>query len=335
MIIENFEHNMAAHCESGTLTALLNHAGLNISEPMVFGLGSGLYFGYLSKSPNLNFPMFIVRTRPGGLRKQLNKRIHVRFHKKKYRNPEKAFHELDALLEQKIPVAVQVDFYYMDYIPAWERVHANIHHVTVVGKEGDEYIISDSYYPQLARLHKNQLMKGRFARGFMAPKGFMYYVKEVENHIDYEAQIPKSLKRVINNMIGVNPGFIGVKGMRKFAEKLIEWPDITRDVEHLSHEVMKINVFLEDQGTGGAGFRFLFATYLKEAADKTGRQELNDFATKMMEIGDKWREISLFAAQIGKNRDLGQDRLKELSDMIMKMADLETAFYKNLKQVVN
>ena len=33
-----FEHRMAAHCETGTVTALLNHAGMSATEPLVFGI---------------------------------------------------------------------------------------------------------------------------------------------------------------------------------------------------------------------------------------------------------------------------------------------------------
>ena len=40
MSVIPFNHKMAAHCESGTVTALLNYAGLDISEPMVFGVSA-------------------------------------------------------------------------------------------------------------------------------------------------------------------------------------------------------------------------------------------------------------------------------------------------------
>jgi len=93
MIIESFKHNMAAHCESGTLTALLKHKGLEIAEPMIFGLGSGLYFGYLSRTPNLNFPMFILRTKPGKLRKKISKRTDIKFNTKRFKNQEEAEQE--------------------------------------------------------------------------------------------------------------------------------------------------------------------------------------------------------------------------------------------------
>ncbi|MEZ5198908.1 MAG: BtrH N-terminal domain-containing protein [Bacteroidales bacterium] len=60
----SFEHRMGAHCESGTVTSLLNHKGLEITEPMVFGIAGNIFFGYFESS-NFPFPTFIVRNRPG------------------------------------------------------------------------------------------------------------------------------------------------------------------------------------------------------------------------------------------------------------------------------
>ena len=54
----------------------------------------------------------------------------------------------------------------------------------------------------------------------------------------------------------------------------------------------------------------------------------------MMSIGDDWRNISYFAAKIGKNRDLGKERLNELSQMINVMADKEQAFFSELYKMV-
>ncbi|MDD3875104.1 MAG: BtrH N-terminal domain-containing protein, partial [Bacteroidales bacterium] len=62
MKIESFKHKMAAHCETGAITASLNYRGLEISEPMVFGIGSGIFFGYF-KNPRFTFPIFTVRSR--------------------------------------------------------------------------------------------------------------------------------------------------------------------------------------------------------------------------------------------------------------------------------
>jgi hypothetical protein len=128
--------------------------------------------------------------------------------------------------------------------------------------------------------------------------------------------------------------FLGIKGMHMFARKVVEWPKFARDTEHLSHEIMKINILLEDQGTGGAGFRFMYATFLQQAAGMIGKPALKELSGELMKIGDGWREISLFSARIGKNRDLGPEKLKQLSDMIHDRADVEERFFKSLSQAI-
>ena len=45
--MSNFEHTHHAHCESGVMSSMLRHYGLNVSEPMVFGLSNALNFAYI------------------------------------------------------------------------------------------------------------------------------------------------------------------------------------------------------------------------------------------------------------------------------------------------
>lgn len=326
-----FKHKMAAHCESGAVTSLLNNAGLDITEPLVFGISSGIFFGYFHKMKSFAFPTFIVRNKPGSIRNNLAKRLGIKFHTENFRSADKGMTKLDQLLGQNIPVAVQVDFFYMDYLPEWERVHINVHFIVIVGKSGSKYIVSDSYFPDLVELEEASLRKARFAGGSMSPKGFLFYPEFIPKEIDYKKAILKGIRKSCFNMLKIPIPFIGVKGIRKFANKIVEWPSFARDTEHLSHEIMKINILLEDQGTGGAGFRFMYATFLQQASAILGKPEWTLLSKEMMEIGDGWREISLFAARIGKNRELGPDRLKELGKMIMGRAEVEEQFFRRLK----
>jgi hypothetical protein len=135
-------------------------------------------------------------------------------------------------------------------------------------------------------------------------------------------------------MLKIPIPFLGVKGIRMFSKKIVEWPKFARDTEHLSHEIMKINILLEDQGTGGAGFRFMYATFLQQAAGIINKPELIERSKELMEIGDGWREISLFAARIGKNRDLGPDKLRQLSAMLSDRADVEEKFFRRLAETI-
>ncbi|RKV83171.1 MAG: peptidase, partial [Bacteroidetes bacterium] len=52
-----FEHKQYAHCENGATSNLLAFYGLKLSEPMIFGIGSGLLFFYL--------PWLKVNSAPG------------------------------------------------------------------------------------------------------------------------------------------------------------------------------------------------------------------------------------------------------------------------------
>lgn len=333
MNTSNYKHKMAAHCETGTVTGILNHGGLAISEPMVFGISGGIFFAYL-KSPKFAFPMFVPRSKPGDIRKKVQKRLNVSYKQKTFRSPQKALSTLNDLLEQNIPVATQVDMFYMDYIPKYMKVHFNGHFITVVGRENGVYTVSDCYYPNLVDLKKDSLQKARFAKGDLAPKGLLFHFTNVPTGVDLKGPILAGIKEACRNMVKLPVPFIGVKGIRLFARKVVEWPKLARDEEHLSHEIMKISVGLEDRGTGGAGFRFMYATFLQEAAKLLDSSDLADLSKQMMTIGDHWREVSLYSARIGKNKDLGPESLIKLQGMIMERADEEGAFFNQLLKAI-
>jgi hypothetical protein len=334
MSVIPFNHVMAAHCESGTVTALLNHHGLKISEPLIFGISSGIFFGYM-KTPMLAFPSVFARIKPGQILNKFSQRTGITFKTKKYTVPDKAETELDRLLEQNQPVGVQTDFFYMDFFPSWYRVHINVHFLTVIGKKSDKYIVSDCYHPVIAEIGRDALRKGRFAGGSMAPKGFMFYPVNVPKEMDFKDEMIKGIKNTTFNMLKIPLPFLGVKGIRRFADKIVEWPKYARDTEQLAHEIFRINVMLEDQGTGGGGFRYIYASFLREASLILNEPELFKLSKRMMDIGDGWREISLFASRIGKSRDLGTEKLKEMGDMIRAKADLEYTFFRDLGKIVS
>ncbi len=326
---------MGAHCESGTIASLLRYHGLDISEPLVFGIAGGIFFAYFHKAKSFSFPTFILRNKPGEIRKNLTKRLNIGFQTYSFRDIVKGFSVLDSLVERQIPVACQVDFFYLDYVPSWERVHINVHFLVVIGKEENRYIISDAYFPEVVSTQKTSLEKGRFPGGNMSPDGFIFHVTQTPSpETDLAPAIIKGIRKASFNMLKIPIPFLGIKGMRLMARKLPEWPKFARDTEHLSHEIMKINILLEDQGTGGAGFRYMYATFLQQAATITGIAALKGLSEELMIIGDGWREISLFTARIGKNRDLGPEKLRHLGEMISGMADAEERFFRALSKTV-
>jgi hypothetical protein len=329
-----YEHKMAAHCESGTIAGMLNFYGLPISESMVFGIASGIFFGYM-KMPSFEFPIFFVRTKPGEIRENIAKRLGVKFYSKTYKNHEDAQKELDKLLDTYIPVVVKVDFFYMNYFKPWVRVHNNLHFITIIGKKDSKYIVSDSYHQELAEIDAESLMKGRFAKGMESPNGFMYYPLYVPKEIDYKNSIIIGIRKAAYRMLKIPLPFLGVKGIFRFADKVPSWPKLARNQEHLSHEVMKINLFLEEQGTGGGGFRFMYATFLRQASEILNSDELFKLSKRMMEIGNGWRDVSLCAIRMNKDKVFSEERFKELSALIRNRALEEKIFFTELYKFAN
>ncbi|MBN1414737.1 MAG: BtrH N-terminal domain-containing protein [Bacteroidales bacterium] len=324
-----YQHKMAAHCETGTVSGLLNYNGLSITEPMVFGIASGIFFGYMKMSSFI-FPVFFVRTRPGEIRKKISSRLGIDFFTKSYKKPEEAQRELDQLLEKNIPVAVKVDFFYMNYLAPWLRVHNNAHFITVVGKEDSTYYVSDCYHRDVAELDAETLLKARFAGGMESPRGFMFYPTRIPKEIEFERNIITGIRKAAFNMLKIPVPFLGVKGISRFADKVVGWPKLARDMEHLSHEVMRINVLLEDQGTGGGGFRFMYATFLRQASEMLRDDKLLEFSKRMMKIGDDWRGVSVYAIRMNKDKDFSEGRFKELSNRIRNCGFAEKEIFTDL-----
>lgn len=328
----DFDHKLAAHCESGMVTSLLNHSGIEISEAMVFGIAGSIFFAYIN-NPMLPFPTIAVRNQPGKIYKNFSKHSDLQFVKKQYRQPEKAKEDLENLLDKNTPAGVQVDFFYMDYVPDYIRAHFNGHFVIIVGKNENKYLVSDAYTPFIAELDQETLQSARFTRGPFKPKGLMIYRNGSTSTIDWEKAIEKGIKKATFNMLKIPLPFLGVKGIRYFAKKLPDWPKLARDEEHLSDEVMMINILLEERGTGGGGFRFMYAAFLQEAAKVINKPTLNEIAEQMMNNGDEWRLISIFAGRIGRNRDLSQAKLRELGSLIEKRADVEKKLFTDLHKI--
>src|SRR5690625_7152786 len=53
----------------------------------------------------------------------------------------------------------------------------------------------------------------------------------------------------------------------------------------------------EEIGTGGAGFRFIYASFLQEAAQLLNDPALERASESMTDVGDSWRNFALAVAK--------------------------------------
>ncbi len=325
----DFQHYQAAHCESGVTTALLRHQGLQIEEPQVFGIGSGLFFCHLPFVKVYGIPMTTFRYLPSAIFKSCCKRLGVKFVVHTYKNPQEGMADLDRHLAKGHPVAVQTSVYWLSYLPEKLRFHFNAHNIIVIGKEDSQYIISDPILQEPVQCSADDLQRARFAQGVMAPKGRLYYPLEVPQNIDFSIPMKQGLKKTCKRMLENPMPFFGVRGIRFLGKKIATWQDKLGQRKAALYLAQLIRM-QEEIGTGGAGFRFMFASFLQDAATRLNIPALNECSARMTEAGDLWREFALLAARNCKGRAKPEESYQKLSQIVLECAEREERIYRDI-----
>jgi len=328
----DFKHKQAAHCENGVISNLLNFYNIHLSEPMVFGIGSGLFFSYIPFI-KLNFiPITSFRPLPGFIFKRVTRRLGIKTKRFKYNNSEKAMQELDVFIEKGIPTGMLVGVFNLSYFPKEFRFHFNAHNIVVFGKENNTYFISDPVMENVETLTYDELAKVRFAKGTYPPKGRMYYISEIPKNINLKKAIVKGISRASKDMLNIPIPLFGVKGIRYLAKRLKQWPEKLGDKRAALYLGQVIRM-LEEIGTGGAGFRFIYAAFLQESAAVLEQSWLLNVSKDMTAVGDKWREFAYLAARTFKKRGTEISTYSQLSDLLLSIANQEKAIFNKLKKI--
>jgi hypothetical protein len=325
-------HQQHAHCESGVTANLLRHKGVAISEPMAFGIGAGIFFGHLPFIKVSGIPGTTFRIWPGYIFKRVTQRLGITIATHSYSKPEKAMQALDDLVNQGIPVGMIAGVYYLDYMPEAFRFHFNAHNLIVYGKEGNQYLVSDPVLEHTSQIGYEALAKARFAKGFPEPKGKLYYIKEVPNHIDFTQGIKDGIKQTCFFMLSPPLPWFGINAIFLLAKKIERYPQklTPRQCTLYLGNIIRMQ---EEIGTGGGGFRFLYAAFLQEAAQYLNMDELARLSERYTAIGDQWRQFAYSAARLCKARNSDLVSYAELAAMLRDIGHKEKAFFKDLKAI--
>ncbi|MGK7388881.1 MAG: BtrH N-terminal domain-containing protein [Candidatus Cyclobacteriaceae bacterium M2_1C_046] len=330
----DFKHKQSAHCENGVTANLLNHMGAHqLTEPLVFGIGAGLFYIYVPFIKINHGPFISYRTMPGHIFKRTCKSLNVKIVRKKFSSEEVAQQELDKHLAAGQPVGCQVGVFNLSYFPPEYRFHFNAHNIVVFGSEDGQYHISDPVMEQVSYLTKEELQKVRFAKGPLAPKGQLYFPKLTEPVTD--EQISKAIKSGISRntkmMLYVPGPIAGVKGVRFTANAIPKWRE-RYGVRKAGQYLAQLVRMQEEIGTGGGGFRYIYAAFLQQAYEYIPNEKLINISEKFTKAGDLWRSAAVQAAGIYKGRITSEKDFKLVSDYLYEIAAIEKEAFKALKK---
>lgn len=330
-----FQHRQAAHCESGVTSNLLNvSSDGKITEPLAFGIGAGLFFAHIPLIKINNGPAIAFRTLPGHIFNRTCKSLDIPIVRKKFYSKEKAEAFLKECLENGNPVGCQVGVYYLPYFPKEYRFHFNAHNLIVYGQKDDNYLVSDPIMENATQLGSYELERVRFAKGALAPKGHIYFPKTTSQITDEQIKqaIKSGIKKNVYNMLSIPGSFAGVSGIKNTGKKIKNWRD-KLGLEKAKLYLAQLVRMQEEIGTGGGGFRYIYAAFLQEADVYLPGHNLAEISAVFTKAGDMWRTAAVHAAGIFKGRLGSQEDFDKMGNYLIEIADVEKQAFETLKKI--
>ncbi len=332
----NFEHIQSAHCENGVVVNLLKSHGMsNITEPLAFGIGSGLFYVHIPFLKLNNAPAIAFRTMPGRIFTRACRLLDINYSSKKFRNESKGQQYLDKLLEKNVKVGCQVGVFNLSYLPPEYRFHFNAHNIVVYGRENGHYLVSDSVMENPTISKPDELLRARYSKGIYAPNGHLYYIQDEKIDIDIQqlrSAVIKGIKRNTRDMLYIPGSIAGVKGIKHTAKKITKWRDelgLRKAGRYLGHIVR----MQEEIGTGGGGFRFLYGAFLEQASEILQNDELLNISDGFVKSGDMWRDVAIDMAGIYKGKNSEQKHFIEIAQKLEEISEIEKKEFLRLSKL--
>jgi hypothetical protein len=285
MSIADYPHRPGAHCGSASLRNLAAHYGWGFDEPLSFGLGAGIGFGYYENGPASR----TIMGRSSWLESNFFDTLAIPFVEGDGSDWKTAWEVVNARAVGGTPVVLFADLYYLDYYGT--DTHFGPHTLVCLGTEEGKVLLSDSEFETIQRLPIDRLRQAWGSEhGFVGPLSNRWLAVDGEHpspNASIESAARAAIARAVKGMLTDGEpgawGTQGVAGIRRFARELPGWTEL--DDASWSARFAYQNV--ERRGTGGGAFRRLYADFLAHLDFLDG-----SFADRTRAIADDWSALA-------------------------------------------
>ncbi|MFC9648774.1 BtrH N-terminal domain-containing protein [Streptomyces sp. NPDC056937] len=286
------------HCETTALGVLLRHEGLDLSEPMLFGLGSGLSFVYWD-SKSMGFPFLGGRVKPFELTRNLAATLGLELQVEETTSPRKAWQNVAAPIGAGRPVGLQLDSYHLDYFST--KVHFGGHIVAMYGyDEQDAYLVDTAAQGGSVSTGLAGLAKARAERGPMTAKHRSFTITAPSPPTPPQDRIIPAIKSCADAFLNPPIANLGHRGIGKTAEHVPKW---LRRSDNPQADLSRAATLMERAGTGGALFRNLYRDFLAECAQVIDNNHLRTGHSLYAEAATLWTQVAGLVAAAGESGD--------------------------------
>jgi hypothetical protein len=286
------------HCETTALGVLLRHEGIDLSEPMLFGLGSGLSFVYWD-SKSLGFPFLGGRVKPFELTRNLVATLGLELLVAETASARKAWQNVTAAIDAGRPVGLQLDSYHLDYFST--KVHFGGHVVAIYGYDDQNaYLVDTEPQGGAVSTSLDGLARARAERGPMTARNRSFTITAPSSMPSPPDRIIPAIRSCADAFLNPPIANLGGRGIEKAAKQVPNWLQRTDDPRE---DLLRTALLMERAGTGGALFRNLYRDFLAEATEVIDSNHLRTGHSLYAEAATLWTQVAALVATAGESGD--------------------------------
>lgn len=326
MILKNYRSIRGVHCASNALTEIHNYYNPDneITESIVFGLGEGISFNYAPL--NQQRPRVLNFRNPFLENIFLNKtNINLKWRYSK----ELPINNLKKYLDQQIPILLHTDTRYLPFLNFSDPStlgNVGAHTVVLIGYNKDTYYLSDYISSDILEISKDELIMATsqtkppfFKKNLWMPVG-RFQIN------DLETKIIDSILMNSQYMLNYN-SYTGISSINKLMTEILYWPKFPYWKEVAFNAYMAI----EKVGSGGGGFRYLYADFLQEVMKIHPEVQNEKFISDLRQIAKSYSKIAKLFFRVYRKGDI--DLLKQIKIQLFELKKNEKNFWLSLEKV--
>lgn len=314
MIIRDFKPFAGQSCEPTTVGNLLQHAGITLSEPMLFGIGEGLSFIFWD-SKQMGYPFLGGRCKQDVLTENIARNLQLSLEIKETSSREKAWEYVQSKIDRNIPVGLKLDSYYLDYFEF--KLHFAAHYAVIYGYDEKDGYLADTA-GIVAKSSLQSIALARDSKGPMASRNRAFTITASNPLPDLKSVIAGAIRRNAEQYLNPPIQNISYKGIAKTAKLIPTW---LKRQDFTPQLISQAGSLMEEAGTGGALFRNMYRDFLKEGDALFPELKLRGAYEAFLKIAIQWTEVSKCIVSAGETAD--ERQLIEASRLLAEIAGME------------
>lgn len=325
MVIENFQPFKGQHCETTATGSLLKQIGIDMSEPMLFGLGEGL--GYIFwKMKSMDFPFIGGRIKPDVLTENICRNLNLKLEVKETSSTKKAWENVVQHLDEGKAVGLKLDCYHLEYFA--NKIHFAGHYVTMYGYDDKLAYLNDTGQQGTnAKTSLKSLELARSERGPMSSRNRSYIISKKGELTDLQVAVKKAINNNANEFLRPPIKNIGYKGIFTTSTEVKKWFKASANIKR---DFQTTAMLMERAGTGGSLFRNLYRDFLRESANLLSSAELSEAGEQYATAAKLWQKVSELFDRAGETEDIKY--INEASEVLIELSEIEKSAMEKLRE---